>query len=60
MRRRFPALLASLFLASVLAPIGAGIASDGPSLIARKSATVSGGSAMKSSTPTRPAGRRWN
>jgi hypothetical protein len=48
MRRRFPAVLASFFLATVLAPIGMGVISDGPSVIASKSTSITN------------AGRRWN
>jgi hypothetical protein len=60
MRRRFPALLASFFLATVLAPVGIGLASDGPSPIAGKATVTSSTSAMKSPTGTKPSGRRWN
>jgi hypothetical protein len=60
MRRRFPAVLASFFLAAVLAPVGVGLISDGPSVIAGKSTTVSDAKVLKSPTGTTTAGRRWN
>ena len=60
MRRRFPALLASFLLAAVLAPVGVGLASDGPSPVAGKATTVSSAKTLKSPTGTTNAGRRWN
>lgn len=60
MRRCFPALLASFLLTAVLAPVGIGLASDGPTPVAGKATTVSSSKDLKSPTGTTTAGRRWN
>ncbi len=60
MRRRFPAVLASFFLAAVVAPISTGVILNSPSVLVGKSPTTSNAKVLKSPTGTVTAGRRWN